>query len=128
MKIKLDENLPYRLAEVLQRFGHDVHTTYGEGLIGSSDPEIWRAAQSERRFLVTQDLDFSDPRQFVPGTHFGVLLVRLNSPNRENLIERIGEIFRTENVQGWGGCFVVVTERKVRVLKPPKEENPKTPA
>lgn len=124
MKIKLDENLPHRLAGVLQNIGHDVHTTYDEGLIGRADLEIWRIAQAEKRFLITQDLDFSDPRQFVPGSHCGILLVRLNSPNRANLIARITEVFQTENVQEWSGCFVVATERKVRVVKPPKEDRP----
>lgn len=124
MKIKLDENLPYRLAEVLQNMGHEVHTTYGEGLVGRADPEIWRIAQAEKRFLITQDLDFSDARQFVPGSHCGILLVRLNSPNRANLIARITEVFQTENVQEWSGCFVVATERKVRVVKPVKQDKP----
>jgi predicted nuclease of predicted toxin-antitoxin system len=108
----------------LQNLGHDVHITDDEGLIGSADQEIWRIAQAEERFLITQDLDFSDPRQFVAACHRGILLVRLNSPNRENLIERITEVFLTENFQDWNGCFVVATERKVRVIKPLKQDKP----
>jgi hypothetical protein len=57
-------------------------------------------------------------RQFTPGSHHGILLVRLRSPNRRDLIERIGELFQNENVGEWAGCFVVATERKIRVLKP----------
>jgi hypothetical protein len=34
-------------------------------------------AQRAGRFLVTQDLDFSDVRRFEPGSHHGLLLVRL---------------------------------------------------
>lgn len=119
MKIKLDENLPLRLAAVLKNLGHDVHTTFDEGLIGHSDREIWETAQTESRFLITQDLDFSDVRRFAPGSHCGILLVRLHSPDRENLVERVGELFRKENIGEWAGCFVVTTERKVRVTKPP---------
>jgi hypothetical protein len=63
-------------------------------------------------------LDFSDVRQFAPGSHHGILLVRLHSPNRTNLISRVQELFTQENVREWTGCFVVATERKVRVLKP----------
>ncbi len=121
MKIKLDENLPLRLAALLKNVGHDVHTTAQEGLIGHSDREIWEAAQKESRFLITQDLDFSDSRRFAPGSHRGILLVRLHSPSRTNLIERVGELFQTENVTDWSGCFVVATERKIRVVKPPSK-------
>ena len=123
MKIKLDENLPLRLAILLKDLGHDVHTLHDELLLGHADREIWEAAQKESRFLITQDLDFSDLRQFAPGSHHGILLVRLRSPNRRDLIERIGELFQKENAGEWAGCFVVATERKIRVLRSGSKQN-----
>jgi len=123
MNIKLDENLPIRLATLLKELGHDVHTLHDERLIGHADSEIWEAAQKESRFLITQDLDFSDSRRFAPGSHHGILLVRLHSPNRGNLVGRIAELFRTEDVREWARCFVVATERKIRVLKPESKRN-----
>lgn len=121
MKIKLDENLPRSLASHLVLLGHEVHTSYEEGLAGASDSMIWEAAQREGRFLITQDLDFSDARLFVPGSHHGVLLIRLREPSRRALLERIGELFRCEQVDGWEGCYVVATDRKVRVRQPRNE-------
>ena len=118
MRIKLDENLPVSLASLLKRLGHDPHTTQEEGLAGRLDFEIWAAAQKESRFLITQDLDFSDARQFGPATHCGILLVRLRSPSRSGLMQRVEDLFRKENVGSWTGCFVVATDRKVRVLRP----------
>lgn len=50
MKIKLDENLPLRLAPILQRAGHDVDTVLQEGLGGKPDHEVWLAVQAENRF------------------------------------------------------------------------------
>jgi len=120
MKIKLDENLPVRLASVLNSYGHDVHATRQEALSGHPDAEIWEAAQNESRFLITQDLDFSDARKFAPGSHCGILLVRLRSPSRKALIDRVTSLFQTEDVEKWERCFVVASERKLRVLKPPK--------
>ena len=123
MKIKLDENLPLRLATLLKDLGHDVHTPHEERLIGRADREIWEATQKESRFLITQDLDFSDSRRFTPGSHHGILLVRLRSANRRNLVGRIRELFRQENVGQWVGCFVVATERKIRVIRPKSKQN-----
>jgi predicted nuclease of predicted toxin-antitoxin system len=37
MRIKIDENLPARLADALQAHGHDVDTVTGEGLTGCDD-------------------------------------------------------------------------------------------
>ncbi len=118
MKIKLDENLPAALSEALSALGHDVDTVLAEGLAGTSDDQVWQAAQESARFLITQDLDFSDIRRFAPGTHGGILLVRLVQPGRQALVHQVETVFRTEKVQEWAGCFVVLTERKLRVVSP----------
>jgi predicted nuclease of predicted toxin-antitoxin system len=118
MNLKLDENLPRSLCATLTDFGHDVHSVFDEKLTGRPDADIWSAAQREERFLVTQDLDFSDTRKFLPGRHHGILLVRLGSPSRSNFIFRLQQIFENENVENWQGCFVVATERKIRIQRP----------
>ncbi len=105
MKIKLDENLPDVLAGSLEN-------------LGRNDRVVWEVAQAESRFLITQDLDFSDIHKFAPGTHAGILLVRLHAPSRQNIIAALEYIFRTENVEQWSGCFVIATERKTRVIRP----------
>jgi hypothetical protein len=70
------------------------------------------------RFLITQDLDFSDVRRYTPGTHAGLLLMRLTKPGRDALHERMSMLFATESVDEWRGCLVVATDWKVRVKRP----------
>ena len=118
MNIKLDENLPESLVPRLEALGHDVDTVPDEDLAGRDDDEVWEAAQAAGRFLITQDLDFSDVRRFTPGTHAGLLLVRLAQPGRNALAARVELLFATERVDEWRGCLVVATEHKVRVKRP----------
>jgi predicted nuclease of predicted toxin-antitoxin system len=118
LKIKLDENLPERLVAALAALGHDIDTVHAERLKGQPDPNVWSATQAAQRFFITQDLDFSDMRLYTPGSHAGLLLVRLTRPSRNALLERIVTVFDTENVEGWTRCLVVVTDRKVRVKRP----------
>jgi predicted nuclease of predicted toxin-antitoxin system len=99
VRIKLDENMPDSLVAVLSELGHDVDTVLSERIAGQDDDVVWRAAQANRRFLVTQDLDFSNVKRFVPGTHFGLLLVRLPQPGRNSLFERVSALFREEDVE-----------------------------
>jgi hypothetical protein len=113
VNFKLDENVPERLVSVLSNFGHDVDTVRAEQLAGRDDADIWSAAQSAGRFLITQDLDFSDLRRYTPGTHAGLLVVRLSRPGRGALLERVSLLFATELVDEWRGCLVVATDRKV---------------
>ena len=117
MKIKLDENLPSLLASRLTAMGHDTRTVMEEGITGEADPVVWEAAQREARFLITQDMHFSDSRRFSPGTHEGILLVRLHAPSRRALVAKVEELFAEQDVAGWQGCFVAATERKVRLLR-----------
>jgi predicted nuclease of predicted toxin-antitoxin system len=114
VKIKLDENIPTAVVSHLSTFGHDVDTVMDEGLDGRPDPDLWEGAQAAGRFLITQDLAFSDIRRFSPGTHASLLLVRLKKPGRRVVTERIRSIFAAHPVHRWSGCFVVATEIKVR--------------
>ena len=118
MKIKLDENIPTKLIDFLDEMGHDVDSVLQENLKGYQDSEIWKAAQETHRFLITQDLDFSDIRKFTPGTHAGILLVRLQSPGRTALLQRLLHTFQFEDVQNWKECFVVLTDNKIRIRRP----------
>ncbi len=116
MKIKLDENLPARVKPILQSLGHDVDTVPEERLSGRPDREVWQAAQAHGRFLITQDLDFSDTRQFAPGTHAGLLPVRLREPGAHALAQAIAAV--APQIADWAVCFVVLTESKVRIKSP----------
>jgi len=118
VKLKLDENLPESLVQAMSALGHDVDNVRVEGIAGESDPNVWQAAQDSGRFFVTQDLDFSDIRHFAPGTHHGLMLVRLRVPGRLALAARIGDVFRAEDAAGWARCFVLLTDHKLRVHRP----------
>ena len=120
MRVKLDENIPASLREILVGLGHETDTVPSEGLRGCPDADVWSATQHAGAFLITQDLDFSDIRQFRPGTHHGILVLRLREPGRQALTERIRSIFQSEDVDNWRACFVVATERKIRIRRSTK--------
>jgi predicted nuclease of predicted toxin-antitoxin system len=118
MKIKLDENLPTDLKDLLAFHGHDVDTVPEELLTGQPDAAVFAAAQGEQRLLFTQDLDFSDRRRFAPGSHSGIVLLRLRFASRRQLVGRVRQVLATERVGSWEGCFVVISDFKLRVRRP----------
>ena len=63
-------------------------------------------------------MDFSDARRYKPGTHHGLLLVRLRKPGRRALTGRVRVAFEREDVASWAGCFLVLTESKLRIRRP----------
>ena len=118
MKIKLDENLPTELVAVLSSGNHDVHTVIDESLTGRSDPTVFEAATREGRILFTQDLDFSDIRAFKPGTHPGIVLIRLRHPSRRMITARLQQVLSIQSLESWTQCFVVISDSKLRVRRP----------
>ena len=118
MKLKLDENLPAALVSGLGVLGFDVDTVLAEGLEGKPDTDVWAGAQSDGRFLLTQDLDFSDIRRFIPGTHAGCAIFRLGNPGRLALLRRVTEVMAMHEASSWSGCVIIATDLKVRVRRP----------
>jgi predicted nuclease of predicted toxin-antitoxin system len=118
MRILLDENLPVELLEELRALGHDVADVHSENISGRPDDEVWNAAQSAARLLITQDIRFGDARMFTPGQHAGFVLVRLKRSGRRALIAKLRDVFASQEVESWAGCFVVLSDSKLRVRRP----------
>lgn len=73
MKFKTDENMPYEVAEILSKAGHDALTVLCQELGGQSDDRIAEVCKAEGRAIVTLDLDYSDIRAYPPEISRGSL-------------------------------------------------------
>lgn len=118
MKIKLDENLPLALATALRAIGYDLHTVPDEELSGHNDNDVFAAAQSEGRVLITSDFDFSDIRRFAPGSHAGIVLIRLHQPDTASIVDRVMREASLGTLDGWERCLVVLSDSRTRVRTP----------
>jgi len=65
-RLKLDENLPDVVGQLLGTAGHDAATAREVGLAGAADDILLATAQSEARVLVTLDHDFANVRRYDP--------------------------------------------------------------
>lgn len=118
MRLKLDENLPVALRAPLEALGFEADTVLDEQLGGHADDAVWMATQAEGRFFVTQDLDFSDVRRFTPGTHAGILLLRVPEHQQFGVADLVIACFSAPEARTWAGCFVVATPSRFRVVRP----------
>jgi predicted nuclease of predicted toxin-antitoxin system len=115
MRFKLDENLPSQCAKLLLENGFNTETVIQEGLQGCSDQIIIEACQSEDRILITLDLDFSDIRNYPPGSNPGIIVLRLPEQSiaaAQNSIMRLISSFSQELPTNklW-----IVDESKIRI-------------
>lgn len=115
MKIKLDENLPAALGELLRAAGHDARTAPDEALGGSKDPHLLEVATAENRLLLTFDLDFADIRRYPVGSHRGIVVFRLHDQRWAALREPARRLVNSGLLDRLEGGLAIVDESRVRL-------------
>jgi len=115
MKLKIDENLPSEISEILREFGHEAHTVYDENMQGSKDPQLLSICRNEKRALITLDLDFSDIRTYPPNENSGLIVLRLKQQDKPFLLDIARRLCHLLPHEGIEGLLWIVDEKKIRV-------------
>ena len=90
MRFKLDENLGTRARELFIAEGHEAQTVRDQRMGGCSDQRLYEVCCSEKRCLITLDLDFADVIRFSPAQTSGIVVIRLpRSPSFALLAELV---------------------------------------
>lgn len=118
MKVKLDENIPRRAAEVLTRAGHEVDTVVEEALMGSPDPDVVRAATAAGRLLITLDRGIGDVRTYPPGAHAGILVLRPADQSAASVTTLLEQLLAVEDLDALAGSVAVAQPGVLRVRRP----------
>ena len=119
-RIKIDEDLPRVIAQMLRSRGHDAASVREQGLQGTPDAALWGEIQAEGRCLVTADKGFADLRRYAPGSHAGIVLLRSRDQSRHSFLALAVLAADRLNRGSMIGTIAVVTEHGIRVRRPEK--------
>ena len=123
MKIKIDEDLPKAVAEMVRKQILDTLTVVEERLSGTLDPDLWKIIQEEKRFFITGDKAFANIRRYPPGTHSRVLLLRPEEEGIPQLKVLIDEVLKLGMFEKLSGCIGVATPGRLRIRRPKTTED-----
>ena len=115
MRFKIDQNLPLEFERILSSNGHDAISVFNQGLNGATDEKIVSICQSERRALVTADLDLSDIRAYPPQESAGYIVFRLKEQTRPKQVALLRELLPSLDSHPLVGKLWIVEEGKLRV-------------
>lgn len=119
MKVKLDENLGNRAADLFSNAGYGVATVSGQGLGGAGDEDLIEVCTSEQRVLVTLDLDFSNVLRFPPERYAGIAVLRVPHPiELDTIRERLRILLRASLNEDLSGRLWIVEQDRIREYAP----------
>ncbi len=118
-RVKIDEDLPRQVADLVADQGYDAATVVGQGWQGVSDDELWPRVQDEEPWLITADKGFADLRLHPPGSHTGVILLRAAEESRRAYLELAAIALDRLKLDDLAGAVVIVTYRSVRIRRAP---------
>ena len=118
MRVKVDENLPASLASLLRERGFEADTVIEEGLAGSTDEDLLAAARAEDRMIVTLDRGFGDIRRYPPGSHPGIVVLRLADESAFATRPAIMQLLDNHDLENLAGTITVVQHGSLRIRRP----------
>ena len=117
MKFKLDENLPASSSAVLARAGHDVDTVSAEGLTGAPDRDVVTAATAAGRILISLDVGMADIRAYPPGSHAGIIVLRLADQSAVTVTQAISDLASLADTASLTGAVAVLQRGLLRIRR-----------
>ena len=118
MNFKLDENLPASAAVALTRTGHDADTVAAEGLQGAPDRDVVTAAATAGRVLITLDQGMGDIRAYPPGSHAGIVVLRLPDQSAATVSQAISDLANLADPATLTGAIAVLQRGLLRIRHP----------
>ena len=114
MTFKLDENLPDTVIATLRRHGHEGVTARQQELKGVPDAVLHRACKDASEALITTDMDFADIRAYPPGTHPGILVLRLKRQSAPAVVRALNAYF-SSRPSLLASELVIIEESRYRI-------------
>jgi predicted nuclease of predicted toxin-antitoxin system len=119
VKLKLDENLGIRGAELFRQASYGISTVAQQDLCSVPDKRFLEVCLTDKRCLVTLDLEFGNPLIFRPKDYSGIAVLRLPPSSTPNdLSNAVRTLIAGLNQKEIIGQLWIVQRGKIQEYQP----------
>jgi predicted nuclease of predicted toxin-antitoxin system len=115
MRFLVDMGVDVRVAEWLRSEGHDATHLRDQGLQRLPNGEIFQKAASEKRTVLTFDLDFGEIAALTRGERAGVIVLRLQNARYQHVIDRLSTVLKESAAALEKSAVISVQEGRHRI-------------
>ncbi len=115
MKLKIDENLPLEVAELLQAADLDAVSVLEQGLGGHPDQSIADVCKKENRGIITLDTDFANIRAYPPQEFSGIIVFRVKNQSKSAILKLVPRLLKALRANPSEGQLWIVEEERIRI-------------
>ena len=119
MRFLADMGVSQRVVSWLRNEGHDALHVREDNLLRLPNGLIFEKAYSEKRILLTFDLDFGEIVALSGGRNVSVILFRLRNTRTQHVIDRLKNVLIDAGHALEQGAIVVVEETRHRIRRLP---------
>ena len=117
MKFLLDENISPKTAQFLKELGHYAIHVREVNLKGASDDKIFEYAKQHGLLLITIDRDFGNIMDYPPGTHHGIIRLKLRHMPSGKVNSVLQSFLAEINSEDIYGNLAILEEDRYRIRK-----------
>ncbi len=115
MRFLADMGLSIQVVEWLKSQGHEAVHLREEGLHRLPNGEIFMKASSEKRIILTFDLDFGEIAALAKGDKASVVVFRLHNTRTFHVIRRLAAVLEVSENALRKGAVITVEESRHRI-------------
>ena len=90
-------------------------TIHDQRMVGKPDPQVAFVCQSEKRILVTLDLDFADIRTYPPSQYFGIVVLRPRNQSKPTVLDLVSKLIPLLTSEPLEGNLWILQESGLRI-------------
>lgn len=117
MKFLVDEGISPKIVRFIRESGYDATRPKELGLMGSSDSMLAKVALENDMIIITLDMMFAYKYYFTNRKNLGFILLRLENPITENVMNSLKSFFDSVNVKDIERKLSIVRETEFQTME-----------